>query len=423
MDLGSVRAFPFTESRIEEAIRLVAAGKAATKADGRRYWRDAGSPHGLILLASSRGGTFYRLSKQAGKKVYVRIGDATAMRLTKAREIALKLAGGDRAAAPPPIRVRTDGITVAQAWAAYIRDTKSGDFIAGKKQTSPATIRSYEDLYNPHLKKQYGAKSLHALARDLEKIHKRFKDRKATGNRLIQVIRNLFTHAIRTGSWDKPNPAIDPATGRGMKKFTVPSRERFLTTDEAARVLAYAETEIDPWRDFWTLLILTGVRASTLRNMRWSQLDLTGEPIWSIPTTKNGNPLVLPLTEWAAEVLRGRKSRAPKVKGKPASSWVFPMKEDRTRPIADLDNAWARVKDNAELEGVRIHDLRRTTGSWATMGGAPLPAVGRLLGHRSSNATAVYARVDVAASRGAAEIVEERLRQAAGKAQEAGGQR
>ena len=426
MDIGSVRAFPFTESRIEDAIRLVADRKVQTKGDGRRYWRDAGSPHGLLVLIGARGATYYRLHKQAGKKVFTRIGDATAMRVTKAREAALKLAGGDMTAAAKPIRVRTDGITIAEAWKAYIADVESGEFIAGRKPTAASTVASYKILFNAHVGRPHGKKSLHHLARIVPELHRKLRDKPVTANRLVQVIRNLFTHAARTGNWDRPNPTIDTVTGRGIKKYTVASRERHLTTAEAGRVLAYAATEPQPWRDFWRLLILTGVRASTLREMKWAHLDLReAESTWAVPTTKNGDPQLVPLTDTAAAILRERLAVAPKhdgkgkgkskSKGTPASEWVFPMREDPTKCIADLDHAWNRVKENAPLDGVRIHDLRRTAGSWATQGGAPLPAVGKLLGHRSHNSTAVYARADTKAARDAAGIVEARLLEAGAK--------
>jgi integrase len=415
-DIGSVRAFPFTEARVEEAMRLVAAGKVQTKADGRRYWRDAGSHHGLMVLVGARGATYYRLHKRAGKKVFTRIGDATAMRVSKAREAALKLAGGDATAAAKPIRVRTDGVTIAEAWKSYIADTRSGTYIAGRKRTSEATIVSYEELFKPHVGDKFGGKSLHYLAKNVLTLQRGLSEKPATANRLMQVIRNLFVHAARNGNWDGPNPTIDAVTGRGVRKYTVPSRSRHLTTAEAARVLKFAATEPEPWCDFWRLLILTGVRASTLREMTWAQLDVRqAESTWAIPTTKNGDPQLLPLTDTATAILRQRLESAPKVKGKPKSPWVFPMRDDATKCIADLDHAWARVKEGAPLEGVRIHDLRRTAGSWATQGGAPLTAVGKLLGHRSHNSTAVYARADTKAARDAAQIVEDRLREAEGR--------
>jgi integrase len=423
--MGSIttdKAFSFTEARVEEAMRLVAAGQAQADGEGRRLWRDSGSPHGLYLRASASGGAYYRIHKVRGRKVKTRIGDALAMRVTKAREAALKLAGGDATAAAKPVRVRTDGITISQAWKAYIADVESGDFVAGRKPTAASTIASYKILFDAHVGRPYGAKSLHYLARIVPELHRKLRAKPVTANRLVQVIRNLFTHAARTGNWDKPNPTLDPVTGRGIKKYTVASRSRHLTTAEAARVLAFAATEPQPWKDFWRLLILTGVRASTLREMKWAHLDLrAAESSWAVPTTKNGDPQLVPLTDTAAAILRERLDDAPKhqgkskQRGKPISEWVFPMRDDPKVCIADLDHAWARVKEGAPLDGVRIHDLRRTAGSWATQGGAPLPAVGKLLGHRSHNSTAVYARADTKAARAAAEIVEARLLEAGDK--------
>jgi integrase len=417
--VGSIaddKAFPFTEARVEEAIRLVAAGKVATDTDRRRLWRDSGSPHGLYLRASAGGGTYYRIHKAQGRKVKTRIGDALTMRVAKAREAALKLAGGDTTAAAKPIRVRTDGATIAEAWKAYIADVESGEFIAGRKPTAASTIASYKILFNAHVGRPHGKKSLHQLARMVPELHRKLKDKPVTANRLVQVIRNLFTHAARTGNWDRPNPTIDPVTGRGLKKYTVASRSRHLTTAEAARVLAFAAGEPQPWRDFWRLLILTGVRASTLREMKWAHLDLRkSDSIWAVPTTKNGDPLEVPLVDTAAGILSERLAAAPMDKGKPASVWVFPMRDDPKRCIADLDHAWNRVLEHAPLDGVRIHDLRRTAGSWATQGGAPLPNVGKLLGHRSHNSTAVYARADTKGARAAAEIIEARLLEAGAK--------
>jgi integrase len=417
--MGSIaedKAFPFTESRVEEAIRLVGSGKAAVDGEGRRLWRDSGSPHGLYLRASATGGTYYRIHKTKGRKIKTRIGDALTMRVSKARDAALKHAGGDAAAVAGPVRVRTDGVTIKQAWAAYIEDTRSGDYIAGRKRTGEATIKSYEILFDAHVGRPYGTKSLHYLARLVPELHRKLKDKPVTANRLVQVIRNLFTHAARKGSWAGPNPTIDSVTGRGLRKYMVASRERHLTTAEASRVLAYAATEPQPWRDFWRLLILTGVRASTLREMKWGHLDLrTSASTWAVPTSKNGDPQLVPLTDTAADILKQRLRDAPKGdKGKPVSVWVFPMRDNQKKCIADLDHAWNRVKEHAQLDNVRIHDLRRTAGSWATQGGAPLPAVGKLLGHRSHNSTAVYARADITAARDAAEIVESRLREAGG---------
>jgi integrase len=417
MQLEESRAFSFTESRIEQAIRLVRDGIAQTKANGRRVWRDDGCPNGLHLVVGLRGATFYRIAKEAGRKVETRIGDATAMKVTKAREKARQLAAGVREAAAAPIRVRTDGPTVAQAWASYMNDATSGEFIAGRKRAAQSTLDSYQQLYDAHIEKPYGSKSLHALAKDVQAIHKKLRDKPVTANRLLQVVSNLFVHAARTRKWDKPNPTLDPITGRTIRKYSVESRSRWFTTEEASRILAYAATEPDPWSDFWPLLLLTGVRLSNLREMQWDHLDLRDEgSTWSIPITKNQEPHVVPLTEDAVAILRKRQQAAPKSgKGKqlaPTSPWVFPMKEDPKRCISDCHHAWGRVKEHAKIQNIRIHDIRRTAASWATAAGAPISAVGKFIGDKSINATAVYARADTTAARAVGELVAARLREA-----------
>jgi hypothetical protein len=160
--------------------QVVQTGKVATKKDGRRKWRDSGSRHGLIVIVGAKSATYYRLTKERGRKVYTRIGDATAMRVTKAREIALQRAGGNPDAAPQPMRVRTDGVTVEQAWNRYMADAKSGAWYPGRKPTSAATIKSYEELWRPHLQKQFGRKTLHALAKAIPQLHRKMSDRPAT---------------------------------------------------------------------------------------------------------------------------------------------------------------------------------------------------------------------------------------------------
>lgn len=426
MRLAEETAFPFTEVRVEEAIRLVQQGKVATKKDGRRKWRDTGSGHGLIVIVGAKSATYYRLTKERGRKVYTRIGDATAMRVTKAREIALQRAGGNPDAAPQPMRVRTDGVTVEQAWNKYMDDAKAGRWYPGRKPTGAATIKSYEELWRPHLQKQFGRKTLHALAKGVFELHKKMIDRPATANRLIQVVRNLFAHARHVGDWTGADPTIDMHTGKSViKRYTVKSRERYLLPHEAARLLEHAATECDPWNDFWKLLVLTGVRVSSLREMRWKHLDLRddGGAIWAIPTTKNGDPQIVPLEPLAVELLRARFDKAPKAPpaegrkkpqaAQPASEWVFPMKRDDTRCICDVDHAFDRARAaiglNDDDDKIRIHDLRRTAGSWSTQQGVSLQNVGKLLGHRSQNSTAVYARSDVAGARQAARVVAEMI--------------
>lgn len=406
------RCFNFTESAVERVLRAAAAASEDGQGgDQRQLWRDEAG-NGLYLRVGPTGGTYYRISKSRGKKIKKRIGDATTMKVSEARKRAKRLAGGDASAAAAPIRVRTDGPTVAAAWRAYIADSLAGRFRMAKTSPQESTLKSYEELYRPHIQPRFGHKSLHHLARRVTEIYQQLADRPPTANRVLIVLKNLYVHAARNGYWDGPNPTIDPITGKSIQKYHIKSRRRYMTTGEMARVFAAVSKECDPWPDFFPLLLLTGVRKGTLRHARWEEFDLDApQPVWHIPHTKNGESLMLPLTETAVEILRARLARCSvKAKGvrKPISEWVFPRKGKPTIPIRDTREAWQRIVDAAGVEGIRMHDVRRTHGTVATLGGATIQEVGASLGHKTITATQVYARADISSAKRAAAIVESR---------------
>ena len=47
------------------------------------------------------------------------------------------------------------------------------------------------------------------------------------------------------------------------------------------------------------------------------------------------------------------------------------------------------------LMDIRIHDLRRTLGSWQAATGATTAMIGKSLGHKSQQATAVYEHLSI----------------------------
>ncbi len=86
----------------------------------------------------------------------------------------------------------------------------------------------------------------------------------------------------------------------------------------------------------------------------------------------------------------------------------LPRTESAARVFPDdlntdrLHAFWRGVREEAGLPGLRIHDLRHTWASQGVMNGVGLTTVGRLLGHRKRETTAVYAHLDDAALQDAA---------------------
>jgi integrase len=78
----------------------------------------------------------------------------------------------------------------------------------------------------------------------------------------------------------------------------------------------------------------------------------------------------------------------------PPSPFVFPG-YGASGHLASPKAAWKRVLDRAKINDLRIHDLRRSLGSWQARTGASLTIVGKTLGHKSPQSTAIYARLDL----------------------------
>src|SRR5439155_8718294 len=91
--------------------------------------------------------------------------------------------------------------------------------------------------------------------------------------------------------------------------------------------------------------------------------------------------------------------------------------ESLVKTLARAHAMAKRLKVSTEgtrIEDIRIHDLRRTLGSWQARTGASLVIIGKTLGHKSQQASAVYARLDTDPVRQAMETATSALLEAAG---------
>ena len=75
------------------------------------------------------------------------------------------------------------------------------------------------------------------------------------------------------------------------------------------------------------------------------------------------------------------------------SGFVFPG-GTRSGHMWNPKKGWRRVLDRAGIADLRIHDLRRSLGSWQAKTGASLAIIGKSLGHKTASATMIYARLD-----------------------------
>jgi integrase len=201
-----------------------------------------------------------------------------------------------------------------------------------------------------------------------------------TSNRVIELVQAIYAFAIKRRLYSGGNPAV------GVGQFKLRSRDRFLQPNELSPFFQALELEpIKDISDFFKLALFTGARRENLLGMRWEQIDFD-LGVWRIPETKNGESLQVPLVNEAVTVLQKRAIDSN------GAAWVFPG-TGKSGHLAGVSKAWGRVIRRAGLSDLRIHDLRRSLGSWMAATGANMPSTQRALGHKSIAASLIYQRL------------------------------
>ncbi len=204
---------------------------------------------------------------------------------------------------------------------------------------------------------------------------------KYAANRMLALLHTIYNKAIEWG-YDGINPCS------GVKKFKEKSRERFLQNDELPGFFESLNSEPNEiFRDYFYISLLTGARQGNVLAMNWRDINFNSKT-WRIQETKNGEAQTIHLSEQSLEILTKRLEER-------LNDWVFPSSTSASGHIEEPRKAWIRILKGAGIEDLRIHDLRRTLGSWQAATGANSYIIGKSLGHKTQQATAIYARLNL----------------------------
>ncbi len=389
----------------------------------REYYRDQ-QQNGLIVDIRASGSiSFYLYKKIKGRPQRVLLGAYPDISIENARKLA-RIKIGEIAEGKNPQeesrRIKSEvtfGDMFEQYMTRYSKKHKKSwkyDEREVSKFLSHWLNRKMSDIYK----------------REVQLLHERIFDKNGLyqANRILERVRAIYNKAIEWG-WQGGNPTA------GIKKFKEKSRDRFVQPFEMPYIVrSINEEENEAMKDFFWLLLLTGARKTNTLMMRWEQISWDRNE-WRIPDTKNGEPLRVALVERAIEILKRRKARTN-------SQWVFHQEDDASNHFVNPKRAWKRTlaratlslweddeqaggwvkriqldsyftspearlqkclqfaKKNKEqvphsMADIRIHDLRRTFGSYQALSGASLQVIGKSLGHKSQQSTQVYARLNL----------------------------
>lgn len=345
-------------------------------------YRDEQSKY-LRLRVSYKGlRTFYYVRKIDGKMRWIKLGNFPEMTIFLARQKSMEHSGevakGNNPAAEK--KERRNILTFGELFRLFL-----------ELHSKPHKKSSWFDemCFRCYLS-QWDRKPLSEITPTmLTKWHTKLGETngKAQANRTLQLVRAIFNFGIRHQYIEGINPCL------GVTLFKEKSRDRFLSPEEMKRFFEALKSEPnDHMHDFFALCLFTGARRGNVQAMRWKDVNLD-EALWIIPDeeSKSGEPMKVILVPVAVGILKERK------KCNTGSEYVFPnhRSDSKTPHLVEPKKSWKRLCERAGLNNLRIHDLRRTLGSWQAALGSGLPIIGDSLGHKDYSTTAIYARLNL----------------------------
>ena len=253
------------------------------------------------------------------------------------------------------------------------------------KKTWQEDVYKIDKWINPAL----GKLRLSAItSRDISCFQSKVKEKNSsvTANHYLILVRRMLNLAVKWSLLEK-NPAS------GVDKFREPPhRERYLTKEELPRFLKALDQQEDRLSmAAIKLLLFTGCRKGEVLSLTWGNVRLEQGRI-QLPVTKNGKSRSVPLNVKAREVLEGLKAK--REEDAPDADFVFPSRRGAAQGhLEDIRRVFDRVCRAADIDNLRIHDLRHSFASIAVSSGASLYDVQKLLGHSDATMTQRYAHL------------------------------
>ncbi len=415
---------------------------------------DTDVPKLAMRITSAGSRTFYVVKRAGAQMAWVKLGAFPEMTVEQARVEALKILGEFASGANPAAARRA--IRGEPTFSDALADMLANKTKRDGSSITERTQKDYLDTVRLHMKGIANSRLSHITRSEVKAIHTKASKKSARqADKAVAIISSVFNYAADMEHFTGDNPAAR------IKKNAVVERDRFALASELPYLLdAIAESSLS---DFFLLSLLTGARRSNVLEMAWRDLDLDAG-IWRIGRTKNGTPQNVTLSPEAVTTLTNRKP----ITGN--SPFVFPG-EGKNGHLVEPKKAWAsvllraslrRLIDKLEAQGqlsaderlqaekqittapvaaekryraladglgidpelydmtdLRIHDLRRTLGSWQAKTGASLVIIGKSLNHKSLKSTGIYARLDLDPVRQSVDTATQAMLEAAGIKQSA----
>lgn len=245
------------------------------------------------------------------------------------------------------------------------------------------------ELCARHLKDFFGSTDAAALTYQKQEAYvdrRRRKVKDETIRRELSVLSAALHLAVK-----RQRLASAPAVITLPK---APARDRWLTRDEAAKLLWHLRKDKQHTRHlllFTRLALYTGARTGAILDLTWDRVDFRKRTIsYPLPGVDHGpkQRVVIPFHGVLEIALKAACRQNERRKGG-SVPYVVQYKGQKCERVV---RGFTRNAREIGLEDVTPHILRHTFATWSAMGGASLFLLGKAMGHSSSTMTEKYAK-------------------------------
>ena len=215
-----------------------------------------------------------------------------------------------------------------------------------------------------------------------------FIDNKIQLNKLHQAhqhFRNMRTFF----NWAVDNEYIIKSPLVRMKPPKLPEKKPiWINENELYKILSNVSSK--QLKDIYQILFYTGMRASELLSLTWSNINLEEKLLFirnsQIFTTKSGKERAIPMSEKVYNIIYKQPSRF-------RGELLF-LKNGFKFSVDYISKQFKNALRNTELDkNIHLHSLRHSFASNLMREGANIYYVSKLLGHSRVSTTEIYAHV------------------------------
>lgn len=454
-----------TSKLTQAAIKKTKYSGRALKRGQSRDFRWDSDPYGFGVRVYPSGRKAFVLSYRLhGRKRLMTLGDFGTLTLDEARRKAkkhlIKIDDGH-----DPLEDRE-----SQARAGTVRELID-DYVEHRRTKKKAkTADAMKRRLERNTPRSWmGRKAASITGRDIAARHVRIGEQGIyEANRYLELVRAMFNLALgdEIGRHYLPRDGENPTVG--IKKFRETKRKQWITPAQLPALARAIDAEPNIYvRGALWLYLLTGARKTELLAAKRTDVDWS-LAVLRLPDTKSGEEQEVSLSGPAVAILQSLSE----IDG---NRHLFPGAREKGH-LVNINKPWTRIRQRATMEvwqadrtaaaiiaeerarlsrtpvskhaprrteptvaevlaaaerkelelpqgflQVRIHDLRRTVGSWMTRAKVDLNTIKGALRHQSISTTLTYARLGEEPARDALEEHGRRIMEIAGKSRVAGG--